>query len=120
MCQRRQNSATDLAKYGRLKLIIRSYPRIRAVLKPTIEIRRTQALTFAGRFSEAVELGFDLLERIADGVAPDINPLDHVTLHTIVGDALNELGRPNDGKRRREVHGDGVVPLVFGGHVGGL
>jgi tetratricopeptide (TPR) repeat protein len=66
-------------------------------LKPTIDIRRTQALTFAGRFPEAIELGFDLLERIADGTAPEIDPLDHVTLHSIVGDALTELGRPRDG-----------------------
>ena len=69
----------------------------RSGLELTIGVRLAQALGFWGRFLEATSLGQDLLARLGAEGAPEIDPLDHVTLYSTVGDALNEIGRPRQG-----------------------
>jgi class 3 adenylate cyclase len=66
-------------------------------LELTIGVRLAQALQFWGRFAEATSLGRDILSRLAEPGAGEIDPLDHVTLYSTVGDSLNELGHPSDG-----------------------
>jgi class 3 adenylate cyclase len=69
------------------------------LLQLTIGVRLAQALQFRGRFREAATLGQETLRRLEAPGAPEIDPLDQVTLFTTVGDSLNELGRPTDGIR---------------------
>ncbi len=71
-------------------------------LELTINVRLAQALQFRGRFRDAAALGDETLRRLSQDGAPEIDPLDQVTLYTTVGDSLNELGRPRDGLRRIE------------------